>query len=59
MVRADAFKAATEVPRAMRRLLRDDGFDLGVLYVGGRAPYAPRGPRGHRPVEALEARFET
>jgi 2-oxoglutarate ferredoxin oxidoreductase subunit beta len=57
-VRTDAFKPATDVARAMRRLLRDDGFDLGVLYAGGRRPFEPRGPRGRGPVEALEARFE-
>jgi hypothetical protein len=39
-------------------MLRDTGFDLGVLYAGGRPSYAPRGPRAERAVTDLEARFE-
>jgi 2-oxoglutarate/2-oxoacid ferredoxin oxidoreductase subunit beta len=57
MVRPDAFRPTSEVPRAARRLLRDTGFDLGVLYAGGRPPYAPRGPRAVRAPTGLEARF--
>jgi len=29
-----------EIGRAARRLMTDDGFNLGVLYVGNRKPYA-------------------
>jgi len=29
-----------EIGRAARRLMTDDGFNLGVLYVGNRQPYA-------------------
>ena len=57
MVRPDAFRRTSEVPRAARRLLRDTGFDLGVLYAGERPPYAPRGPRAVRAPAGLEARF--
>jgi 2-oxoglutarate ferredoxin oxidoreductase subunit beta len=57
MVRPDAFHSTADVPRAARRLLRDTGFDLGVLYAGGRPPYAPRGPRALRAPAELEARF--
>jgi len=35
---------------ATRRILTDDGFNLGVLYRGDRAPYAP--PIGH-PTHAV------
>jgi hypothetical protein len=38
-------------------MLRDTGFDLGVLYAGTRSPYAPRGRRAQREVRELEARF--
>jgi hypothetical protein len=38
-------------------MLRDTGFDLGVLYAGDRKPYAPRGARANRDPGALEARF--
>jgi 2-oxoglutarate ferredoxin oxidoreductase subunit beta len=57
MVRPDAFNTASDVARAARRLLRDTGFDLGVLYAGQRPPYAPRGPRAVRTPAELEARF--
>jgi 2-oxoglutarate ferredoxin oxidoreductase subunit beta len=58
LVKPDAFKPTPNVPRAVRRLLRDTGFDLGVLYAGERPPYAPRGPRAQRAPSDLEARFE-
>jgi 2-oxoglutarate ferredoxin oxidoreductase subunit beta len=57
IVRADALRPTADVSRAARRMLRDTGFDLGVLFAGERAPYAPRGPRATRPVADLEARF--
>jgi 2-oxoglutarate ferredoxin oxidoreductase subunit beta len=56
-VRADAFKPTSEVARAARRLLRDDGFDLGVLFRGERPAYQPRGRRVAKTVQELEARF--
>jgi len=42
--------------RAARRLMTDDGFNVGVLYRGKREPYRPR-LTGGDPVEALEAEF--
>jgi len=57
MVRPDAFSTTSDVARAARRMLRDTGFDLGVLYAGERPPYAPRGPRTARAPVELEARF--
>ena len=53
----DAFKPTADLTRAARRMLRDTGFDLGVLYAGERPPYAPRGPRARRAPSDLEARF--
>jgi hypothetical protein len=38
-------------------MLRDTGFDLGVLYTGDRKPYSPRGERANRDASVLEARF--
>ena len=58
IVRSDALRPTSDLSRAARRMLRDTGFDLGVLYVGERPAYAPRGPRAMRPVTDLEARFE-
>ena len=58
IVRSDALRPTADVSRAARRMLRDTGFELGVLYAGERPAYAPRGPRANRPVADLEARFE-
>jgi 2-oxoglutarate ferredoxin oxidoreductase subunit beta len=57
IVKADALKPTADLTRAARRMLRDTGFELGVLYAGERPPYAPRGPRALRPAADLEARF--
>jgi 2-oxoglutarate ferredoxin oxidoreductase subunit beta len=57
LVKPDAVKPTSDIARAARRMLRDTGFDLGVLYAGNRSPYAPRGPRAQRDVRELEARF--
>ena len=57
LVKADGFRATADMARAARRLLRDTGFELGVLYAGNRTPYAPRGPRASLAPSALEARF--
>jgi 2-oxoglutarate ferredoxin oxidoreductase subunit beta len=44
--------------RAARRIMSDDGFNIGVLYAGSRTPY-PLGPRGsRRSIEDIEAEFE-
>jgi 2-oxoglutarate ferredoxin oxidoreductase subunit beta len=56
MVRENAFRPVSDIPRATRRLLRDTGFDLGVLYAGRRLPYTVQS-RSPRPVEDLEERF--
>ena len=58
MVKPDALKPTAEFARAARRMLRDDGFQLGILYAGTRPPYQSRGPRGRRAPSELEARFE-
>jgi 2-oxoglutarate ferredoxin oxidoreductase subunit beta len=57
MVKPDAIKPTSDLARAARRMLRDTGFDLGVLYAGDRKPYAPRGTRAARDMSVLEARF--
>jgi len=42
--------------RAARRLMTDDGFNLGVLYSGSRSPYRPREAPRVKPAE-LEKEF--
>jgi len=43
--------------RAARRVMTDDGLNIGVLYAGDRTPY-PLGPRGTRAsIENMEAEF--
>jgi len=50
--------APTDDPaRAARRLMTDDGFNLGVLYAGQRKPYRPGMGRGAMRVADLEAEF--
>ncbi|MDH5223085.1 MAG: thiamine pyrophosphate-dependent enzyme, partial [Betaproteobacteria bacterium] len=49
--------AATDDPgRAARRLMTDDGFNVGVLYKGKRPAYA-RANGGNQTVEALACQF--
>jgi 2-oxoglutarate ferredoxin oxidoreductase subunit beta len=49
--------APTDDPgRAARRLMTDDGFNIGVLYQGHRAPYRS-GNGASQAVEALECQF--
>jgi 2-oxoglutarate ferredoxin oxidoreductase subunit beta len=50
--------AATDDPaRAARRLMTDDGFNIGVLYKGSRKPYQPPVGKGTRRPADLEADF--
>ena len=44
--------------RAARRLMTDDGFNLGVLYRGHRAPYTPPKAAATIAPESLEEEFE-
>jgi 2-oxoglutarate ferredoxin oxidoreductase subunit beta len=49
--------APTDDPgRAARRLMTDDGFNIGVLYQGQRAPYRS-GNGASQAVEELECQF--
>ena len=51
--------APTDDPaRAARRLMTDDGFNLGVLYRGNRPPYAPAKASELVAPERLEEEFE-
>jgi len=43
--------------RAARRLMTDDGFNIGVLYAGERKPYQPGMGHGAQRAADLEAEF--
>lgn len=50
--------ATDDAARAARRLMTDDGFNLGVLYRGSRPPYAPRNGKAVADLAELEREFE-
>jgi 2-oxoglutarate/2-oxoacid ferredoxin oxidoreductase subunit beta len=43
--------------RAARRIMTDDGFNIGILYRGGRAPFAPEIGKVRADVAELEKEF--
>jgi 2-oxoglutarate ferredoxin oxidoreductase subunit beta len=46
-----------DAARAARRIMTDDGFNVGVLYAGNRAPYGGGPVAARTTVEALEEGF--
>ena len=50
--------ATDDAARAARRLMTDDGFNLGVLYRGTRRPYEPRAEATLTDLTELEREFE-
>jgi 2-oxoglutarate/2-oxoacid ferredoxin oxidoreductase subunit beta len=58
LVHAAAVEPTDDPARAARRIMTDDGFNIGVLYAGERKPYSggPQAPQ--RTVAELEAEFE-
>ena len=59
MVHAAAVGPTNDAARAARRIMTDDGFNIGILYAGDRKPY-PGGPAPARcEVADLEAEFES
>jgi len=50
--------ATTDDPaRAARRIMTDDGFNIGVLYAGDRKPYQPELRRAQRSLQELAREF--
>jgi len=58
VVRAAPVPTTDDPARAARRLMTDDGFNLGVLYRGARQPYQPRSAEQVGNLEELEREFE-
>jgi 2-oxoglutarate ferredoxin oxidoreductase subunit beta len=57
-VRPSPVAPTDDASRAARRLLTDDGFNIGVLYRGNRKPYQPPVGKGAARVADLEKGFE-
>jgi 2-oxoglutarate ferredoxin oxidoreductase subunit beta len=58
MVRPAPVAPTDDPARAARRLMTDDGFNIGVLYAGTRAPYQPA-LRATGALETIERDFLT
>jgi 2-oxoglutarate ferredoxin oxidoreductase subunit beta len=58
MVRPASVEATDDPARAARRLMTDDGFNIGVLYTGKRKPYEPPTVRTPLRPSDLEKGFE-
>ncbi|MFZ5538651.1 MAG: 2-oxoacid:ferredoxin oxidoreductase subunit beta [Pseudomonadota bacterium] len=56
-VHASPVDGTDDPVRAARRVMTDDGFNIGVLYAGNRAPYAPERRTPPAAVADLEAEF--
>jgi len=50
--------ATDDAARAARRIMTDDGFNIGVLYAGDRKPYPANPGKARHSVSDLEAEFE-
>ena len=58
VVRPASVQPTEDPARAARRLMSDDGFNIGVLYMGNRPPYrSPTGKGAQRPAD-LEKEFQ-
>lgn len=56
-VHASPVEATDDPVRAARRVMTDDGLNIGVLYAGNRAPYVPERRPSPAAVTELEAEF--
>ena len=50
--------ATNDPAKAARRIMTDDGFNLGILYRGERRPYQPKFGRQSLDPSELEQEFE-
>jgi 2-oxoglutarate ferredoxin oxidoreductase subunit beta len=58
MVHAAAVEPTNDAARAARRIMTDDGFNIGVLFAGDRKPYPTAAVAQRADVADLEAEFE-
>jgi 2-oxoglutarate/2-oxoacid ferredoxin oxidoreductase subunit beta len=57
LVRLSPVPATGDAARAARRIMTDDGFNIGVLYAGSRKPYQPEIGRPRGSLAALAEGF--
>ncbi|MBK9609058.1 MAG: 2-oxoacid:ferredoxin oxidoreductase subunit beta [Betaproteobacteria bacterium] len=57
LVRATPVAPTSDPSRAARRIMTDDGFNIGVLYKGERPPYQPPLGKAKKSVPDLEKGF--
>jgi 2-oxoglutarate/2-oxoacid ferredoxin oxidoreductase subunit beta len=57
MVHPAPVQPTDDAARAAKRIMTDDGFNIGVLYAGARAPYSGMPGPARREVGELEAEF--
>jgi 2-oxoglutarate ferredoxin oxidoreductase subunit beta len=57
LVHAASVQATDDAARAARRIMTDDGFNIGVLYAGNRKPYPLHGERPVGDMATLEKEF--
>jgi 2-oxoglutarate ferredoxin oxidoreductase subunit beta len=58
LVRPAPIAATDDQGKAARRLMTDDGFNIGILYRGTRTPYLPASGASDIELSALEEDFE-
>jgi len=58
LVRPSPVPPTDDPARAARRIMTDDGFNIGVLYAGRRKPYQPEIGRARKPLADLARGFE-
>ena len=58
VVHAAAVETTDDPARAARHIMSDDGFNIGVLYAGNRAPYPVRGGAPRASLADLEQEFQ-
>ena len=57
LVHQAAVDPTDDAARAARRIMTDDGFNIGVLYAGDRRPYPLKRADARCEPPALEAQF--
>jgi 2-oxoglutarate ferredoxin oxidoreductase subunit beta len=58
LVHAAPVAATNDPAKAARRIMTDDGFNIGILYRGARRPYQPRMGDQSIDLADLEKDFE-